>query len=114
MLQFIKLMALAISFKILFLHCDSIKILLSGSTGKKRVITDLVIYMGQLFIVNATALQVVECLFSVCANAKLKDTAGIVDYHYHVFHVPRQFYIVNNSCSITHDPRLRKHCITGG
>ena len=35
-----------------------------------------------------------------CVNAKFKDIACIVNHHYHVFHVSRQFYIVNNSCSI--------------
>ena len=55
-----------------------------------------------------------KCLFSFRANAKLKDIAGIVDHHYHVFHVPRQFYSVKllNCLLITHDPRLRKHCIS--
>jgi len=42
----------------------------------------------------------VKLVISFCANAKFKDIACIVIHHYHVFHVPRQFYIVNNSCSI--------------
>ena len=43
----------------LIIHCNSIITRSSGSTGKKRVITDLVIYMRPLFklvkIVNATS-----------------------------------------------------------
>ena len=45
---------------------------------------------------NAT----VKLVFSFCANAKFKDITCIVNHHYHVFHVPRRFHSVNNSCSI--------------
>ena len=57
-----------------------------------------------------------KLLFSFCTNAKLKDIAGSVYDHYHVFHVPLQFYFCKekflNRLLITHDPRLCKHCIT--
>ena len=43
-------------------------------------------------------LSPVKLVFSVCANAKFKDIACIVKHHYHVFHVPRQFYSINKSC----------------
>jgi len=43
-------------------------------------------------------LSPVKLVFSVCANAKFKDIACIVNHHYHIFHVPRQFYSVNKSC----------------
>ena len=60
-------------------------------------------------------ISTVKLVISFCANAKFKDIACIVNHHYHIFHVPQQFYIVNKSCSnhlsITHDPQLCKHCI---
>ena len=59
---------------------------------------------------NITRISTVKLVFSFCANAKFKDIACIVNHHYHIFHVPRQFYSVNR-LSITHDPRLRKYCI---
>jgi len=39
-------------------------------------------------------------VFSFCANAKFKDIVCIINHHYHVFHVPWQFYSFNKSCSI--------------
>jgi len=51
---------------------------------------------------SALALILTGCkaLFSFCANARLKDIVVIVNHHYHIFHVPRQFYSVNKSYSI--------------
>ena len=58
----------------------------------------------------------VKLVFSFCANAKFKDIACIVNHHYHVFHMPRRLKICKqkllNRLSITHDPGLRKHCIS--
>ena len=48
----------------------------------------------------------VKLVFSFCANAKFKDIACLFNHHYHVVHV------LLNLLSITHDPRLRKHCIS--
>ena len=48
--------------------------------------------------ISIWSLQVVKLVFSFCA--KFKDIACIVNHHYHVSHVQRQFYIVNKSCSI--------------
>ena len=33
-----------------------------------------------------------KLLFSFCANAKLKDIAGIANHYYHVFHVLQHFF----------------------
>ena len=55
-------------------------------------------------------------LFSFWANAKFKDITGIVNHHYHVFHMPQLFYSVNNQLLnhllITLDLQLCKHCIS--
>ena len=75
--------------------------------------TSYILYLLRGF--SLWSLQVVNLEFSFCANAKFKGIASIVNHHYNVFHVPRRFYSVNKSCSIvliTHDPRLRKHCIS--
>ena len=60
-------------------------------------------------------ISTVKLVISFCANAKFKDITCIVNHHYHSFHVPQRFYSVNkllNHLSITHDPRLRTHCIS--
>ena len=44
------------------------------------------------------SLQAVKLVYFLCA--KFNDIACIVNHHYHVFHLPRQFYSVNKSCWI--------------
>ena len=61
-------------------------------------------------------ISTVKLVFSFCANAKFKDITCIVNHHYYVFQVPHRFLFCKqkllNRLPITHDPRLRKHCIS--
>ena len=53
----------------------------------------------------------VKLVFSFCAYAKFKDIACIVNHHYkNLFKICKQKLL--NRLSITHDPGLRKHCIS--
>ena len=45
-------------------------------------------------------ISTVKLVISFCANAKFKDITCIVNHHYHICHMPRRFYSVNESWSI--------------
>jgi len=38
--------------------------------------------------------------YEILTRISTVTIACIVHHHYHVFHVPRRFYLVNKSCSI--------------